>query len=94
MVHDISKLYVQSKVKLIYKILLFVAVIGFVSCDGEDSGGRKSVYVKPSVDKNGRVRKGYVRMPVSTKKNAVKNQNKSKYYYQTRGKYRKKSKKD
>jgi hypothetical protein len=81
-------------VKLIYKILLFVAVIGFVSCDGEDSGGRKSVYVKPSVDKNGRVRKGYVRMPVSTKKNAVKNQNKSKYYYQTRGKYRRKSKKD
>ncbi len=79
--------------KLIYKILLFVAVIGLVSCDGEDSGGRQPVYVKPSVDKNGRVRKGYVRMPVSTKKSAVKNQNKSKYYYQTRGKYRKKSSK-
>jgi hypothetical protein len=74
--------------KLIYKILLFVAATGFGSCDGEDSGGRKPVYVKPSVDKNGRVRKGHVRMPVSTKKNAVKNQNKSKYYYQTRGKYR------
>jgi hypothetical protein len=80
--------------KLLYKILLFISVIGFFSCDGEDSGGRKPVYVKPSVDKNGRVRKGHVRMPVSTKKNAVKNQNKSKYYYQTRGKYRKKSKKD
>jgi hypothetical protein len=80
--------------KLIYKILLIVTVIGLVSCDGEDSGGRKPIYVKPSVDKNGRVRKGYVRMPVSTKKNAIKNQNKSKYYYQTRGKYRRKSKKD
>ena len=79
--------------KLLYKILLFVAVIGFVSCDGEDGVGRKPVYVKPSVDKNGRVRKGHMRMPVSTKKNAVKNQNKSKYYYQTRGKYRKKSSK-
>ena len=78
--------------KLVYKILLFVVVIGFGSCDGEDSGGRKPVYVKPSVDKNWRVRKGHVRMPVSTKKNAVKNQNKSKYYYQTRGKYERKSK--
>jgi hypothetical protein len=80
--------------RLLYKIILFIVIIGFGSCDGEDSGGRKPVYVKPSVDKNGRVRKGYVRMPVSTKKNAVKNQNKSKYYYQTRGKYRRKSKKD
>lgn len=77
--------------KLIYKIFLFMAVIGFSSCDGEDSGGRKPVYVKPSVDKNGRVRKGHMRMPVSTKKNAVKSQNKSKYYYKTRGKYRRKS---
>jgi hypothetical protein len=33
--------------KLIYKILLFVAVIGFVSCDGENSDGRKPVYVIP-----------------------------------------------
>jgi hypothetical protein len=48
--------------------------------------GRKTVYVKPSVDKNRRVFKGHVRIPLSTKKNAVKSQNKSKYYYQTRGK--------
>jgi hypothetical protein len=78
--------------RLLHKIILFIAILGFGSCDGEDSGGRKPVYVKPSVDKNGRVRKGHVRMPVSTKKNAVKSQNKSKYYYQTRGKYRRKSK--
>ncbi len=76
----------------IYKIILFIAFIGFDSCDVEDNEGRKPVYVKPSVDKNGRVRKGHVHMPVSTKKNAVKNQNKSKYYYQTRGKYRRKIK--
>ena len=73
-------------------ILFFIIFIGLISCDGEDTGGRKPVYVKPSVDKNGRVRKGHMRMPVSTKKNAVKSQNKSKYYYKTRGKYRKKSK--
>jgi hypothetical protein len=58
----------DNQMKLIYKILLFIAVIAFVSCDGEDSGGRKPVYVKPSVDKNGRVRKGHMRMPVSTKR--------------------------
>ena len=78
--------------KHIRKVFLFIAIISFGSCDVDNSGGRKPVYVKPSVDKNGRVRKGYVRMPVSTKKNAVKNQNKSKYYYQTRGKYRRKTK--
>jgi hypothetical protein len=80
-------------VKNIFNILLFFFIFfGLASCDSENTSGRKSVYVKPSVDKNGRVRKGYVRMPVSTKKNAVKNQNKSKYYYNTRGKYRKKTK--
>jgi hypothetical protein len=81
-------------IKYILKRLVYLVVVCVISfsCDGEDSGGRKPVYVKPSVDKNGRVRKGYVRMPVSTKKNAVKNQNKSKYYYQTRGKYRRKTK--
>ena len=80
--------------KNIFNILLFFFILfGITSCDGEDTGGRKPVYVKPSVEKNGRVRKGHMRMPVSTKKNAVKNQNKSKYYYQTRGKYRKKSSK-
>lgn len=73
-------------------LLFFFILFGIISCDGEDTGGRKPVYVKPSVDKNGRVRKGHMRMPVSTKKNAMKSQNKSKYYYNTRGKYRTKSK--
>lgn len=78
---------------IVKSIVYFILVCTvFFSCDYSVSTGRKPVYVKPSVDKNGRVRKGYVRMPVSTKKNAVKNQNKSKYYYQTKGKYRRKSK--
>jgi hypothetical protein len=75
---------------ILYILLIFLISTSIISCDGEDRGDTKPVYVKPSVDKNGRVRKGYVRMPVSTKKNAIKNQNKSKYYYKTRGKYRKK----
>ena len=78
--------------KILYILFIFLISTSIISCDGEDTGGRKPVYVKPSVDKNGRVRKGHMRMPVSTKKNAVKSQNKSKYYYKTRGKYRKKSK--
>ena len=61
------------------------------SCSGTSGKkGSGGTYVKPSVDKNGHLRKGYVRMPVSTKKNAIANQNRSRYYYQTRGKYHKK----
>ena len=73
------------------KKLLFILPLLFLlsSCDLQETGG-SSTYVKPSVDKNGRLRKGYVRKSVSSSKDAVKNQNRSRYYYRTRGKYRKK----
>jgi hypothetical protein len=74
-------------------ISLLIILVGFVGCTDFDSKTRKPVYVGPSVDYKGKFRKGYVRMPVSTKKNAVKKQNSSRYYYQTRGKQRRKSKK-
>ena len=45
-------------------------------------------YVHPYIDRRGHMHKGHVRMPVSTHKNALKNQNRSRYYYQTRGKHR------
>jgi hypothetical protein len=68
-------------------IFILIAACG----NSNDSGtAKKPVYVKPSIDYKGNFRKGHVRMPVSTKKNAIKNQNRSKYYYQTRGKYRRK----
>lgn len=54
--------------------------------------GKKSVYVKSSIDYKGKFRKGHIRKPVSTDKNAIKNRNKSKYYYKTRGKYMRKKK--
>ena len=72
--------------KLLFLIPLLLL---FSSCDLKETGG-SSTYVKPSVDKNGRLRKGHVRKSVSSSKNAVKNQNRSRYYYHTRGKYRKK----
>ena len=70
---------------------LFLVLITFfiTSCDLQETGG-SSTYVKPSVDKNGRIRKGYVRKSVSTSKGAVKNQNRSRYYYHTRKKQRSK----
>lgn len=60
------------------------------ACVNDADTSKGPVYVKPSVDYKGKFRKGYVRMPVSTNKNAVKNQIRSKYYYHSRGKYRRK----
>jgi len=69
------------------------ATLFFAACSGSDGGsGRKATYVKPSVDRRGRFRKGHVRMPVSSSPNAIKNQNKSRYYYHTRGKYTRRKK--
>jgi hypothetical protein len=79
--------------KLRYFLLAFIFMLLAACVSSNDSGtGKKPVYVKPSIDYKGKFGKGYVRMPVSTKKNAIKNQNHSRYYYETRGKYR--SKKD
>ncbi len=73
-------------------ILIALVFILLSACggDGDSGSGRKAVYVKPSIDSRGRYRKGHVRMPVSTRKNALKSQARSRYYYQTRGKYRRK----
>ncbi len=60
------------------------------SCDTKKSDDSNRSYVKPSVNYKGQMRKGHVRKKVSTDKNAMKNQNRSRYYYETRGKYRRK----
>ena len=75
-----------------YNLVVIFVLILLVACgNSSDSGsGRKPVYVKPSVDYKGKYRKGHLRMPVSTKKDALKSQNRSRYYYQTKGKYRSK----
>ena len=71
-------------------ILLFACILFVISCNSSNNETPGAVYVKPSVDYKGKYRKGHVRFKVSTKKNAVKSQNSSKYYYQTKGKYRRK----
>jgi hypothetical protein len=72
-------------------LLLFLSTSSiFISCDFKKSDNAGGTYVKPSIDYKGRMRKGYVRKKVSTNKNAIKNQNRSRYYYHTRGKYRRK----
>ena len=73
-------------------ILIASLFILLAACENTTDSGRakQPVYVSPSVDYKGRFHKGYVRMPVSSKKNAFKSQSRSRYYYQTRGKYRRK----
>jgi hypothetical protein len=78
--------------KAIFHILFIIIVALLVGCDSGNTSGKagKPTYVAPSIDKRGRFRKGHIRMPVSTDKNAFKNRNRSRYYYHTRGKYRRK----
>lgn len=73
----------------IFLPLIFAFLIG-VGCDGKRSDKAGGSYVKPSVNYKGQFRKGHVRKKVSTDKNAIKNQARSRYYYHTRGKYRRK----
>jgi hypothetical protein len=78
--------------KNIFIPIIFCLFILSSSCDssnGYDENSSDAVYVKPSVDYRGRYRKGHVRFKVSTKKDALKSQARSRYYYHTRGKYRK-----
>ncbi len=72
------------------KSLIIGFLLFFSSCDTKKSDDSNRSYVKPSVDYKGKTRKGHVRKKVSTDKNAIKNRNRSKYYYETRGKYRRK----
>jgi hypothetical protein len=71
-------------------MMLLMLILGRQSSDNKNQSNGGSVYVEPSMGKNGKCRKGQVRKSVSTSKDAIKNQNRSRYYYQTRGKYRRK----
>jgi hypothetical protein len=71
-------------------IIFCILIFGCHSSDKQNHSKSGSVYVEPSIDKNGKFRKGHVRKSVSTSKDAMKNQNRNRYYHQTRGKYRRK----
>jgi len=83
-------------ISLLYLFLIPAILLAYISslgsCTGDDRNAKKPVYVSPSINYKGKFRKGYLRMPVSTNNNAIKNQNRSSYYYQTRGNYHRKSK--
>ena len=74
---------------IVYLILLSVGITG---CDIKEKKvtPTKATYVSPSINYKGQFRPGYVRKSVSTNPNALRNQTRSKYYYQTKGKYRRK----
>jgi hypothetical protein len=75
--------------KLLVKLLLLGLVcLVFGSCDVKQSEHSSGTYVKPTVTRTGQIRKGYVRKKYSTSKHAVRNRMRSRYYYHTRGKYR------
>ncbi len=76
------------------KYLLIFGLIFFIGCSDTQEVKRplKSIYVPPSINFMGQFRKGYVRKSLSTNPNAIRNQSKSKYYYKTKGKYRRKKK--
>ena len=80
--------------KKIKKISLLLMVSFVLACSSDSSGIDEGTYVSPSIDAKGKYRKGHIRKSLSTSKNAYKNRYKSKYYYQSKGKYRRKSRKD
>ena len=79
---------IKSKL-IVYLILLSVGITG---CDVKEkkTTPKKATYVSPSINYKGQFRPGYVRKSVSLNPNAIRNQTRSKYYYQTKGKYRRK----
>jgi hypothetical protein len=86
-----NKVYNKTSRGCIFNIAVIIAIgltfVSIQSCDIRKSESAGGTYVKPSVTRTGKVRKGYVRKKVSLNKNAVKRQNRSRYYYHTRGKY-------
>ena len=77
-------------VNLLIMVSFGVLTLSIPSCDLKKSDNAGGSYVKPAVNYKGQTRKGHVRKKVSTDKNAIKNQNRSRYYYHTKGKYRRK----
>ena len=77
---------------VLLKYFFTFIVIILIGCDDTRKTKRssKSTYIPPSTNYKGVFKKGYFRKPVSTKPNAIRNHSNSRYYYRTRGKYRRK----
>ena len=67
----------------ITKLFIGLSIVTLIGCDIEEKKERKSksTYVKPYVTQNGKLVKGAVRKSWSSSPNRIKNQNRSKSYY-------------
>ena len=65
------------------KFCFIFLLIFLIGCDVQDTRERKSksIYVKPYVTQSGKLVKGKVRKSWSSSPNRIKNQNRSKSYY-------------
>ena len=72
-------------------IIISALLLCFSACSQHSESKNGWVYVKPSVDYKGKFRKGHVRKPYNLRKDAYKSRARSSYYYNTRGKYRRKN---
>ena len=65
------------------KVCISVFILSLIGCDIQEKKERKSksTYVKPYVTQSGKLVKGAVRKSWSSSPNRIKNQNRSKSYY-------------
>jgi hypothetical protein len=65
------------------KVCISLLVLSFIGCDIQEKKERKSksTYVKPYVTQSGKLVRGGVRKSWSSSPNRIKNQNRSKSYY-------------
>ena len=84
-IREIKHVLMSNFVKFLILGIVFLLIS---SCDVKPSRASSGTYVKPTVTRTGQIRKGYVRKKYSTSKDAVRNRMRSRYYYHSRGKYR------
>lgn len=67
----------------ITKLFISLSIVTLIGCDIEEKKERKSksTYIKPYVTQSGKLVKGAVRKSWSSSPNRIKNQNRSKSYY-------------
>lgn len=65
------------------KVCIRIFLLSFIGCDIQEKKDRKSksTYVKPYVTQSGKLVRGSVRKSWSSSPNRIKNQNRSKSYY-------------
>ena len=68
---------------IITKLFISLSIVTLIGCDIQEKKERKSksTYVKPYVTQSGKLVKGSVRKSWSSSPNRIKNQNRSKSYY-------------